>query len=127
MKKILFMTLLLIAGVSMMEAQKKAAVIEVKNSVHDFGQIKEADGAVTANFTVSNAGESPLVITRVVTSCGCTSPEWPKEPIAAGDSAVIKVTYDPKNRPGPFTKPVSVYSNGKQGSLVLNIKGEVLR
>lgn len=111
----------------MMEAQKKAAVIEVKNSVHDFGQIKEADGAVTANFTVSNAGESPLVITRVVTSCGCTSPEWPKEPIAAGDSAVIKVTYDPKNRPGPFTKPVSVYSNGKQGSLVLNIKGEVLR
>ena len=67
----------------------------------------------------------PLVITRVIASCGCTTPEWPKEPVAPGKSAEIKVTFDPANRPGPFTKTISIYSNGKTGSFIMNIRGEV--
>lgn len=127
MKKILFISFLLMLTAGWVEAQTKEAVIEVKKTMHDFGKINEKDGPVTAEFTVKNTGTSPLVITRVVASCGCTSLDWSKEPIAPGATTVIKITYDPKNRPGPFTKPVSVYSNGKKGSLVLNVKGEVIR
>ena len=91
----------------------------------DFGTIKEADGKVSHTFEVSNTGDMPLVITRVIASCGCTTPEWPKEPVAPGKKAQIKVTFDPAGRPGPFTKTISVYSNGKTGSFIMNIRGEV--
>lgn len=106
-------------------AQKKA-VIAADETSHDFGQIKEADGKVSATFVVKNTGDAPLAITRVIASCGCTTPEWTKEPIAPGASGNIKITYDPKGRPGPFSKTISVYSNGKTGSFILTIRGEVI-
>ncbi len=93
--------------------------------MHDFGVIKEADGKVSHTFKISNTGDKPLVITRVIASCGCTTPEWPKEPIAPGKTGEIKVTFDPAGRPGPFTKTISIYSNGKKGSFIMNIRGEV--
>ena len=65
------------------------------------------------------------MITRVIASCGCTTPEWPKAPIAPGQKGEIKVTFNPDGRPGPFAKTISVYSNGKKGSFILNIRGEV--
>ena len=55
-----------------------------------------------------------------------TTPEWTKEPIAPGQTGDIKITYDPKGRPGPFSKTISVYSNGKTGSFILTIRGEVI-
>ncbi|MFA6877071.1 MAG: DUF1573 domain-containing protein, partial [Parabacteroides sp.] len=76
-------------------------------------------------FKIDNTGSAPLVLTRVIASCGCTTPEWTKEPIAPGKSGDVKLIYDPKNRPGPFTKTVSIYSNGKKGSYILTIRGEV--
>ena len=66
-----------------------------------------------------------MVLTRVIASCGCTTPEWTKEPIAPGKTGDIKITYNPKDRPGPFVKTISVYSNGKNGSFILTIRGEV--
>jgi hypothetical protein len=88
--------------------------------------IKEADGKVSHTFKIKNDGKAPLVITRVIPSCGCTTPEWSKEPITPGKTGDIKVTYDPENRPtGAFTKTISVYSNGKTGSYLLTIRGEV--
>lgn len=91
----------------------------------NFGTISEADGLASHSFTVKNTGNSPLVITRITASCGCTQPEWSKEPIAPGKSGEVKVTFDPKGRPGPFYKTVSVFSNGKKGSYNLAIKGNV--
>ena len=76
-------------------------------------------------FKIKNTGEAPLVLTRVIASCGCTTPEWTKEPIAPGKTGDIKITYNPKDRPGPFVKTISVYSNGKTGSFILTIRGEV--
>lgn len=107
-------------------AQEKAAVIAAESATFDFGQIKEADGKVSHTFNISNEGGMPLVITRVIPSCGCTDPEWTKEPIPAGKTGEIKITFDPASRPGPFTKSISVYSNGKTGSFILTIRGEVL-
>ena len=111
-------------GFTMVYAQDKA-VISSDKTTHDFGKIKEADGPVSYTFKIDNTGNGPLILTRVIASCGCTTPEWTKEPIAAGKSGEIKITYNPKDRPGPSVKTISVYSNGKTGSFVLTIKGDV--
>ena len=124
MKRLLFIFMSILLATGMATAQKKA-IISSEVVSHDFGTIKEADGKVTHTFEISNSGDMPLVITRVIASCGCTTPEWPKEPIAPGKNAQIKVTFDPAGRPGPFTKTISVYSNGKTGSFIMNIRGEV--
>lgn len=125
MKQIIFIFMAILLATGMASAQKKA-VISADETSHDFGQIKEADGKVSTTFVVKNTGDAPLVITRVIASCGCTTPEWTKEPIAPGATGNIKITYDPKGRPGPFSKTISVYSNGKTGSFILTIRGEVI-
>ena len=124
MKQIVFIFMAILLATGMASAQKKA-VISAETTSFDFGTIKEADGKVSHTFEVSNTGDMPLVITRVIASSGCTTPEWPKEPVAPGKKAQIKVTFDPAGRPGPFTKTISVYSNGKTGSFIMNIRGEV--
>ena len=103
--------------------ENEAVFAVVGESIHDFGTIKEADGAVTHTFKIKNEGKAPLVITRVTASCGCTTPEYTKEPIAAGKTGEIKVSFNPTGQQSPFTKNVSVYSNGKTGTSVLTIKG----
>lgn len=126
MKQILFICMTLFMITSFASAQDKGAVIATENATHDFGQIKEADGKVSHTYVISNKGEAPLVITRVIPSCGCATPEWSKEPIAPGKTGTITITFDPANRPGPFARTISVYSNGKTGSFILTIRGEVL-
>lgn len=115
------------AQVANAQGDGNAAKIEAKETEHDFGVFKEGDGNVSHVFVVTNTGKSPLVITRVVSSCGCTTPSFTKEPIAPGKSGEINVVYNPTGRVYPFTKTVSVYSNGKKGPLVLTIKGEVVK
>ena len=84
---------------------------------HDFGSIREADGAVTCTFTGVNRGTKPVVLLDVVTSCGCTVPEYSRKPVLPGASTRIVVTYDPANRPGRFSKELAVYSSRRSGSL----------
>ena len=116
------MAILLATG--MASAQKKA-VIAADETSHDFGQIKEADGKVSATFVVKNTGDAPLAITRVIASCGCTTPEWTKEPIAPGQTGDIKITYDPK---GKRHDPRCIVSDGciKQFQFTATEKPEVL-
>lgn len=105
-------------------AQTKA-VIQTDEQVFDFGTIAEEVGLATHVFVVKNTGSAPLVITRVTVSCGCTTPEWTKAPVAPGKTGEVSITYDPKGRPGPFSKTVFVYSNGKEGPYTLAIRGNV--
>jgi hypothetical protein len=95
---------------------------EAENT-HDFGTIPQGT-PVSYNFTLTNTGKAPLVLSAVNPSCGCTSPEWPKEPIKTGGTAVIKVTYNAAT-PGTFTKNITVVSNAVNPQTVLYIKGEV--
>lgn len=122
MKQLFFICIALLLGTGAVSAQ---AVISTDQATHDFGEIKEADGKVAHSFEIKNTGDQPLVITRVIASCGCTTPEWTKEPIAPGKSGTIAITFDPAHRPGTFSKTVSVYSNGKTGSFILTIRGDV--
>ncbi len=125
MKHLLFILTAMLLSVGSLSAQEKQAVISAKETIFDFGTIKEIDGKVTHAFVIENTGDGPLVITRVIASCGCTTPEWTKEPIAPGKTGDVNITYNPAGRPGPFVKTISIYSNGKKGSYILTIKGKV--
>ena len=91
----------------------------------DFGTIREVDGRVSHTFTGENRGDSPLVILDVVTSCGCTVPRFSRRPILPGEKTEITVTFDPANRPGVFSKDLTVYSSQRQKIATLTIGGEV--
>lgn len=97
--------------------------ITFKQKEHDFGKIP-AGKSVSTVFEFSNAGESPLLIKEVTTSCGCTIPEWPKDIIEPNENEEIKILYDAKY-PGRFNKTITVVYNGKNSPQVLTIKGEV--
>lgn len=94
-----------------------------KQNEHDFGNISSKK-SVSTLFEFSNAGEMPLLIKEVKTSCGCTVPEWSKEIIQSNESGEIKILYDAKY-PGRFNKTITVFYNGKNSPQVLTIKGEV--
>jgi hypothetical protein len=120
MKKIiLFAVVALISFTA--QAQAK---IEFKTETVDYGEIaKGSDGVRVFEFT--NTGDAPLIISDVKSSCGCTVPEKPKDPVAPGASSAIKVKYD-TNRGGKIRKSVTVYSNADQPIKSLKIKGEVM-
>ncbi|HVA98791.1 MAG TPA: DUF1573 domain-containing protein [Bacteroidia bacterium] len=101
-----------------------APVIVFETDVHDFGTINQNDNG-TYEFKFTNTGKEPLVISNAHGSCGCTVPSWPKDPIAPGKQAVIKVTYD-THRIGTFVKTVTLQSNANPEQKVLTIKGKVV-
>ncbi|MGN0214162.1 MAG: DUF1573 domain-containing protein [Muribaculaceae bacterium] len=94
--------------------------------IHDFGYIKEENGAVSHQFEFENVGDEPLIIVSAYASCGCTRPEFPTKPIKPGKKGKIKVTFSPIGRPGPFRKEVRVKTNGKYKSYILHIEGSVI-
>lgn len=94
-----------------------------KYTDHNFGSVPNGSD-VSYEFEFINTGKNPLVISNVSTSCGCTTPSWPREPIPSKGRAVIKVKYD-SNRIGNFSKTITVMSNAKNSPVVLSIKGNV--
>jgi len=99
-------------------------VITFVKTIHNYGTLKQG-GDGNCEFKFTNSGKTPLVLNTVKSSCGCTIPEWPKDPILPGDSSSIKVTYDTK-RLGQFTKKVTVISNAKNSFVQLTITGNVV-
>ncbi len=122
MKRILFLLPVLLLSASCFSQ----AVMKLPEKEHNFGTFKEEDGKQSYEFTVENTGNSPLVIQNILASCGCTQPDWTREPIPAGGTGKIIANYDPRNRPGQFNKTLSVYSNSNPKVVVLVIKGEVI-
>ncbi len=113
------------------EVKKEASAaagpaISTDKETHNYGKIqKGANG--DCFFTITNTGTEPLVITNAKGSCGCTVPTWPREAIAPGKSASMKVTYA-TNRVGKINKSVTITSNAKNAPVkVVKIAGEVLK
>lgn len=99
--------------------------ISFQKTTHDYGTIY-VNGDGTYNFEFTNTGNEPLILSKPRSSCGCTVPTWPKEPILPGETNTIKVTYNTR-KAGPFNKTVTVYSNAKNKStILLRIKGKVV-
>lgn len=119
-------SLLLVCLVFSFVVMAQKAVISFDEKSHDFGKVKEEDGKITHVFDFINKGNSPMVISRVQASCGCTTPIWTKEPIEPGKKGSITVTYNPAGRPGTFTKTITVYSNATEEQTTLIIHGDVI-
>jgi len=125
MKKLILMTLMLIAAVTTMTAQKPAE-IKFDTLTHNFGTFSENDPIVTCVFKFTNVGEMPLVINQAVASCGCTVPEYTKTPIQPGQKGEIKVTYNGTGKfPGHFKKSITVRTNGAKEMTRLYIEGDM--
>ncbi len=132
MQKVIFSFLFLVFAAFTLQAQDNAQPpvnpnapdISFDKVVHDYGTIYQgADG--TCEFKFINTGKEPLILSKPASSCGCTVPTWPQEPILPGKSDVIKVTYATHNI-GPINKTVTVTSNAKTNRVVLTIKGNVV-
>ena len=120
-KKIMLALTLLIAVAATASAQ---AEIKFDKLTHNFGTFNEADPSQKAVFTFTNVGDQPLVINQAVASCGCTVPNYTKQPIAPGQKGQISITYDGKGRfPGHFKKTVTVRTNGKVELTRLYVEG----
>jgi hypothetical protein len=91
----------------------------------DFGNVKEGD-KVTHMFKFKNIGDKPLIITDAKGSCGCTVPEYPRNPIAPGESGEIKVEFNSKDKPGKQTKFVTLNANTEPSEMRLTINANVI-
>ncbi|AWW00108.1 DUF1573 domain-containing protein [Arcticibacterium luteifluviistationis] len=121
MKRVLFTVVAIMAFAVASNAQ---GVLKFEAEKHDFGTL--AEGPV-ANYTfkVTNTGTAPVVISRAMASCGCTTPEWSTDPILPGASSSIKVGYNTSGRPGNFKKTITVTSNAENSTVILTINGSV--
>lgn len=107
-------------------AQTVEPKIAFVKTEHDFGTFQETDGKVTYRFEFVNSGGSTLIVQNVTASCGCTAPDWSREPIPPGGKGFVAATYNPAGRPGSFRKYITVYSNSNPGNARLTIVGEVV-
>lgn len=123
MKRLFLLAAAFVTGFAVM-AQKPDEIIKLNADTYNFGKIKQGV-PVTTFFTVTNTSDKPVVLENVVASCGCTTPEWSKEPIAPGATSQIKVGYNAAN-PTPFTKDVTIRLAGIQEAKIIHITGEVL-
>ena len=118
------MVLMFAIGALAQDGVAAGPAIQFDKEVHDYGTMKQ-HGDATTEFKFTNTGSEPLIISNAKGSCGCTVPQWPKEPIMPGQSNVIKVKYDSK-RLGPINKSVTITSNASNTpTKVIRIKGNI--
>lgn len=107
------------------DMQSKLPVMAmVDSTTYQFGSIKEGD-IVEHEFRFTNGGQFPLIINNVTASCGCTIPEWPREPIPPAGESSIKVRFNSKGKPGMQFKTITVYANTEPATSELRIQGQV--
>ena len=103
-----------------------AAKISFIQEIIDLGTFMQYDDPSSkCEFIFTNDGKEPLIISKAKGSCGCTVPEWPKEPILPGETGIIKVNYDEK-RVGQFNKSITITSNAENATKIIKIKGKIL-
>jgi hypothetical protein len=132
MKKLVLLIGILVMTVGLAKAQDvkvsdngNGPEIEFEKLIHDYGEVPYG-GNGECEFRFTNTGNEPLILQKPKSSCGCTVPTWPKEPILPGESEVIKVTYK-TTKVGQINKTITVTSNALVNStVVLRIKGKVL-
>ena len=124
MKRTLLSLSALLLLASTVFAHVLAAAFGWVNTAQDLGRIRQGK-PVSINYTFTNKGETPLVVTYAKGSCGCTGVEWPKEAILPGASGEIKATFNAAAL-GAFNKTVTVESNADGGMAMLTFKGEVV-
>ena len=123
MKKISTLLFISLFSISIY-SQEKVAKIEFESETIDYGTIEKGSDGVRV-FKFKNTGDAPLIVSDVKSSCGCTVPKKPTEPILPGENGEIEVKYD-TNRVNPIRKTITVTSNAVNQTVALKIKGTVI-
>ena len=125
MKKAALFAVLLVMNVFFVLAQGTAQITFEKTS-HNFGSFPESSPKVTCTFKFKNTGNGPLVIHQAIASCGCTVPQYPKEPIKPGESAEVTRTYNGDRKfPGHFRKTITLSNKSENEITRLVIEGDM--
>lgn len=123
MKKTFLAMLMMMVSILSTYAQ---AEIKFDKLTNNFGNFEESNPVQKATFTFTNIGNKPLVINQAIASCGCTVPNYTKQPIMPGQKGTISVTYNGKGKfPGHFKKTITVRTNGKVEMTRLYIEGNM--
>ncbi|SDL65842.1 Protein of unknown function [Segatella bryantii] len=123
MKKTFLAMLMMMVSILSTYAQ---AEIKFDKLTNNFGNFEESNPVQKATFTFTNIGDKPLVINQAIASCGCTVPNYTKQPIMPGQKGTISVTYNGKGKfPGHFKKTITVRTNGKVEMTRLYIEGNM--
>lgn len=126
MKKLILATILSVFGLFAFAAGSGEAEIKFEKTSHNFGTFPESSPKVTCTFKFTNTGDKLLVIHQAMASCGCTVPQFPKEPIKPGESGEIIVTYNGAGKfPGHFRKSITIRTNAKQEIIRLYVEGDM--
>ncbi|MBK6948643.1 MAG: DUF1573 domain-containing protein [Haliscomenobacter sp.] len=104
---------------------KQVAMISFRDSLAVFGEVEEGV-LVERQFEFTNAGKSPLVISRAYSTCGCTVPEWPEAPILPGEKGTLRVRFDTRGKVGEQYKPVYITANTLPATSKVYLIGEVI-
>lgn len=104
---------------------QQAKQLNFRDETHDFGVVDEHKGPVTHEFVFTNNSARPVKILKVQASCGCTTPGWSKDIIPQGKQGFIQASFDPKGRPGFFSKSLTVTTDLEANPIILQIKGQV--
>ncbi|MGV8878842.1 MAG: DUF1573 domain-containing protein [Sphingobacteriaceae bacterium] len=99
-------------------------IMKFEEATYDFGKIKQGD-KVTNEFKFKNIGKVPLIISEAKASCGCTTPEWTREPIKPGETGTIKVIFDSSGKSGLQDKMVTILANTNPEQNNVHLIGEV--
>jgi hypothetical protein len=132
MKKLFLLTVLAAGFATMMHAQPQttpnidpsAPVMTFKVDTMNFGSVTQGT-VVEREYTFKNTGKTPLLITDAIVTCGCTVPDYPKEPIAPGKTGVIHVKFNSAGKMGVQDKTIRMISNNASGEVVLHLKGTI--
>ncbi|MCD7969288.1 MAG: DUF1573 domain-containing protein [Alistipes sp.] len=120
------LSLLGIIALTALRAQELTPAISFETTEYDFGMVREDGKKVSYDFVFRNTGTSPLVVTRIITSCKCVGTSYTRKPVPPGGEGTVTVTYDPKKQQGVFYKAIQVFSNAPEGVDIIVIKGEVV-
>ena len=102
----------------------RGAILRFEEHTHDFGDIARKGGDLVYDFRLRNEGDTPLVLTRVTTTCSCLKGSFSKRPIPPGGESTLRITYEPhKSEEGIFNKVIRVSSNSAEGIVLVTVQG----
>jgi len=114
---------ILLASFTSAAQSKYGGVVSVDRVTHDFGDITTDQGPVSHTYTFTNISDKPILLLSAVSSCGCTTTEWTREPIQPGKTGTVDATFDNNDGPYPFDKTVTVYVSELKNPIVLHLRG----
>jgi hypothetical protein len=120
-----FATSILTFLICIVTLAQQAKQLQFKEETFDFGAVAENKGPVTHEFVFTNNSNRAVKIITVQASCGCTTPDWSKDPVGPGKTGYVQASFNPQGRPGFFTKSLTVTTDLEANPIILQIKGQV--